>query len=406
MDTKFTNSIEANRAIMFLYGYIGKPTDPKIENWIRGQYFAEEMYYHSRNGREITVYINSVGGQIYDGMTIIQAVLDCEANTHIVGMAASMAGVIAQFGAERTMNDFAIGMIHPPQGKADRVLEMARAQIKDCLVKNSKLTEKQIDKMTADGAEPHWMDASEMLNLGLVDKIVKTGRKKEYADRLELQKINSSDWNYEEKFKIYDNIANAITSNSKLTPKTHREMDAKIIAGLLGLENSADEATIATKLAEITNASKAAAADKAKVTTLEGQLTELQSKYNALENLQKTNGALLADQALQRATDLVNSAKIAGKIADDAVPSMIELAKTNYDLVKKTIDGIKAPVAHNSVHNVTGGLPSGAAQSVETYENLAKNNPEKLNRLFVENRAEFDRLAKEHEQKTQVVAAN
>lgn len=402
-ELKYTNAVDANRAMMFLYSHIGQPQDPKIQDWIRAQYFADEIYYHARNGREICVYINSVGGRIYDGMVILQAVLDSEANTHIVGMAASMAGIIALGGKERTMNDFAIGMAHPPQGKADKVLEMARAQMRVLLTENTKLSAKQIDKITEDGAEPHWMDSSEMLKAGFVDKIVKTGKKKQVADRVNFEKMNTGGLKIPETFEIYTDIVNSLTNTN---PKKPREMDVKIIAGLLGLTNDAEESTIANKLAEFKNSAAVATADKAKITDLEAKLADITGKYNALETLQRTNGELLVASARERATDLVNAAIVAGRITEDSKADMIELATTNFALAKKTIDAVKVSPAHNSVHNVLGGLPAGAAaQNAETYENLAKTNPDKLNKMFVENRAEFDRLAKEHEERKNGVLA-
>jgi len=108
MELRYTNSSQEDEAKMFMYGTIGKE--------INGQYFAEEMKWHHQHNRVVTVYINSPGGNVFDGYAIIQAIIDCQANTHVVGLAASMAGIASQFGIRRTANDFAVMMFHPPQG--------------------------------------------------------------------------------------------------------------------------------------------------------------------------------------------------------------------------------------------------------------------------------------------------
>ena len=381
--TKYTNAVNGNKAIMFLYEYIGQP--PKgINDWIRPQYFADEMYYHNQMGREICVYINSPGGQIYGGFTIIQALLDCEADTHIVGMAASMAGVVAQFGKRRTMNDFAVGMVHPPGGSAGPVLELARQQLRDCLTKKSKLSAKKIEALLEDGADDTWLDSSQMESMGLVDEVISTGKKKP-ADFLNFNLKNGmekfSDIN--ETFKIYTDIVNSLTESTNLTSKN--DMDITKIGAELGIENPT-EATVLARLKELQTSNAA-------IGTVKTELETEKTAKAAIEAAKKTAEDTLLAERSARATELIENAILAGKIKEEVRKSYTELAVTNYDLAKQTLAGIVtagAP-AHASVHNVID-TKVGDPVNEETYENLAQNHPKKLAELFEKDRAKYDRL--------------
>lgn len=385
--TKYTNAINGNKAIMFLYSYIGQP--PKgIDEWIRPQWFAEEMYYHAQNGRDICVYINSPGGQIYAGFTIIQAILDTNADTHIVGMAASMAGVVAQFGRKRTMNDFAVGMVHPPQGSEGRILELARQQLRDCLTKKSKLSAKKIEALLSEDGDDQWFDSSQMESMGLVDEVIVTGKKKPY-DILNFISQNESEklLNINETFKIYTNIVNSLTDSPKLNPKN--DMDIQTIAKELGIENPT-EATVLARLKELNTTNSALGSTK---TELENE----KSAKAAAEAAKKTAEDALTAERKARATDLIENAILSGKIKAELKDSYIEMAVTNYDLAKNTLAGIivaGAPAQHASVHNVIDTNVGGAAKDVETYENLAANDPERLKKLYETDRAKFDKLEK------------
>lgn len=390
--TQFTNAINGNTAIMFLYDYIGQA--PKgVDSFIRGQWFAEEMYYHNQANREICVYINSPGGQIYSAFSIIQAILDCEADTHIVGMAASMAGVLAQFGKKRTMNDFAVGMIHPPSGTDGKLLEMARAQLKDCLMKKSKLKEKQITSMLADEAEDTWLDSSEMLSMGLVDEVIVTGKKKDVFQKINIKNFNSELLNVNESFKIYSDIVNSLTppTTGDQKPPTPNDMDIKLVGAELGLENVTDETLVINKLKEVKTAA-------ASVVDLTNKLNTSEAAKTAAETAKTTAETALATERKERATELIENAIIAGLIKDEVKTQYIELAVTNYSLAKQTLSGIQRPAVHNSVHNfLNGNQPGGAAAEVETYENLAKNNPKKLNEIAEKDPAKFDKLVADYQ---------
>ncbi len=383
--TKYTNAIKGNTAIMLLYDAVGY--DEKSGKGIRGGSFADEMYWHQSMGRSIQVYINCPGGQIFDGFSIIQAILDTDATTHIVGMAASMAGVIAQFGCYRTMNDFAIGMVHGVggTGKDTKLHELMTEQLKDCLTKKSKLSSGQINKMMST-TDPTWLSAEDMLDMGLIDEIIITGA--EENDKIKLKKSSAKILNVNESFKIYCDIVNSLEKTDNLNTT---EMDEiKAVGAELGLENATKESVI-NKIKEI----KTAAAEKA---SLETKANDAEAAKTAAETAKTTAENSFKAERLARATDLVGNAINAGKIKEESKQSYIDLAVSNFDLAKNTLDGIEAGKSgvHNSILNSANAGAGAKAVETETYENLAKNDPEKLSKMFNEDRAKFDKLEKEY----------
>jgi len=66
------------------------------------------------NSKDITVLINSGGGDVSQGMAIIDAIKECQSRvtTHVVGPTSSMASIIFQAGDERIISSNATLMIH------------------------------------------------------------------------------------------------------------------------------------------------------------------------------------------------------------------------------------------------------------------------------------------------------
>jgi len=97
---------EKRTAEMLLYGIIGEKID--------GDYFAQELNWLGREFDEINIRINSMGGDMEQGLSIVSEMRASRAFiiTTVEGVAASMAGVIAMVGDERRMNDYARIMLH------------------------------------------------------------------------------------------------------------------------------------------------------------------------------------------------------------------------------------------------------------------------------------------------------
>ncbi|MFM9145200.1 MAG: ClpP family protease [Phycisphaerales bacterium] len=133
---------------------------------------------------EVSMYVNSPGGSITDGLAIIDTMrsLPCPVATYIVGQAASMASVIACCGAKgrrfalrHAENLMHQGRIGGFEGQATDLEIFARQmqRIEDvCNRLYAEATGHPESKIAADCDRDLWLDAQEMLAYGLIDRII------------------------------------------------------------------------------------------------------------------------------------------------------------------------------------------------------------------------------------------
>ena len=139
---------------------------------------------------EITLYINSPGGDIIAGFSLIDFLVDLRANGHHIrtvalGMAASMSAVILQAGDERVMGSNAILLIHEGSlgaigsfGEVEdrvRLIEKLHTRIFSLFASratpiNPKTTERFLHAKAK--RTDWWLDSGEAMSLGLVDSIL------------------------------------------------------------------------------------------------------------------------------------------------------------------------------------------------------------------------------------------
>jgi ATP-dependent Clp endopeptidase proteolytic subunit ClpP len=129
----------------------------------------------------IDLRINSPGGQVFDGLTIYNLLAQHKARitTHIDGLAASIASVIAMAGDEIRMADCAMMMIHNAAGMCAGTAEEMRSTadlldtvtgtLQGVYAKRSGLDAGKIGKMMDDET---WMTAQQAVDCGLANKIV------------------------------------------------------------------------------------------------------------------------------------------------------------------------------------------------------------------------------------------
>lgn len=136
------------------------------------------------NTEEITIYINSPGGSVSDGLALIDVMgaLRCPIKTVCMGTAASMAALIFVAGNERCITEHSRVMIHDPLlsggvgGTALKVDALAKN-----LMKTREITAKILSDYTGHSIEEvyektvqdTYFDAQEALDWGLADKIIR-----------------------------------------------------------------------------------------------------------------------------------------------------------------------------------------------------------------------------------------
>lgn len=171
---------ELKKAEMLLYGDIGDKVD--------GDYFAQELNWLAKNVDEITIKINSNGGDVVQGLSIVSEIRSSAAFiiTHVTGIAASMSAVIAVSGDKRTMNDYAKLMLHSPyyvdkDGKAIEKLsakdKKALAAIKSTLVDILTNAGKDKEAISKILESETWYDSETAVSEGFVSEVISTKRK-------------------------------------------------------------------------------------------------------------------------------------------------------------------------------------------------------------------------------------
>jgi ATP-dependent Clp protease protease subunit len=148
---------------------------------------AQLLFLESEDpDREISLYINSPGGSITDGMGIVDTMnyIKCPVSTICVGLAASFGAVLLANGekGKRYATPNAEILIHQPliggNGIAGQTTEIkihAEHMIKTREKLNKLLSDKtgqSIETIERDTERDHWMTAEEALAYGLIDGIM------------------------------------------------------------------------------------------------------------------------------------------------------------------------------------------------------------------------------------------
>jgi len=143
-----------------------------------------EMEQKDQNS-DIKVYINSPGGSVTDGLSMIDTMtmVSCDVSTICVGMAASMGAMILMAGTKgkRFILPHSYVLIHQPLGGTSgqaRDIEIYASEIrrqKSVLFQMiSEATGQNISRIEADCDRDHTMSAKESLDYGIVDRILRS----------------------------------------------------------------------------------------------------------------------------------------------------------------------------------------------------------------------------------------
>jgi ATP-dependent protease ClpP protease subunit len=196
MEHKYLVNRTEKEATMRLYGEIGTKVD--------GDYFAQEVSWLADNVDTVHIRINSPGGSILQGLSIVSAIITAKAQviTYVDGVAASMAGIVAVAGHKVVMNDFARLMIHDPyfvDENGDKVKKLeardrrAIAAMKSILLSILKRRCSESTDVESMMKAETWLSADEAKTAGLADEITPTGRDLKNMEPLRLVAMLSSE---------------------------------------------------------------------------------------------------------------------------------------------------------------------------------------------------------------------
>lgn len=134
--------------------------------------------------KDISLYINSPGGSVYDGLAIYDTMnfIKPDVATYGIGLQASMGAFLLSSGAKgkRYLLPNSRVMIHQPsagtQGKVTDMEITLRESVRikkllhEILAKN---TGQKLTKIDKDADRDYWMEAKEAVEYGLADKVLK-----------------------------------------------------------------------------------------------------------------------------------------------------------------------------------------------------------------------------------------
>jgi len=165
--------------------FLGTPINDQVANLIVAQ-----LLFLDRDDpeREIQMYINSPGGQIYAGMAIYDAmqIVRAPVHTYAVGMTASMGTVLLAAGkrGNRYALPHATIHMHQPLGgatgqatdieiHAKEILRL-RERLNDILIKHTGQDRERIER---DTERDFFLDAAAAADYGLVDRVLELEKK-------------------------------------------------------------------------------------------------------------------------------------------------------------------------------------------------------------------------------------
>lgn len=303
------------------------------------------MQYLQNNTDKITVHINSMGGSVLEGYSIVSSMLNSKVPVHtkIDGLAASIAGVIAVCGETCVPKDFATWMGHEAAGGED---ERVRNMVTDTLITVlTNRTKKKPEEIKAMLVKETWISNSrhadftleQGVSMGIFDSIESTGKK------ANIRKSESL-------------VNMALIYNSLLIEKPKMEK----ITNKLGLTNEASEDSIVAKISE----------KDTEIAGLKAEIASLKSAESTRISNEKT-------ELTNKSTKLVEGLIKEGKLKEEEKEQTITALVNNFDFTASLLSklsNVKAAVKVFDFKNTA----TGEDRSAWTFKDWSKNDPDGL----------------------------
>jgi len=161
--------------------WVAGPVDDRMSTVVQ----AQLMYLDSVDSLDITMHIDSPGGSVKSGLSMVDVMqyIKSDIKTVNTGMAASMGSVLLGAGTKgkRSSLRFSKTMLHQSSGGAYGNIQDARINFKEWEKTNKILFEllgefcdKDPEQVTKDSERDFWLSAEEALDYGIIDEIIKS----------------------------------------------------------------------------------------------------------------------------------------------------------------------------------------------------------------------------------------
>jgi len=283
---------------------------------LTAQSFIEEI--KSYKDTPMSLHINCVGGDVFEGMAIYNVLKKRTAKTtvYIEGIAASMGSVIALAGDEVIMAENSLFMIHNAWGgamgeateirKTAALLDKISGEIADIYTKKTNLPYNRVKEMMD---EETWLSADEAYNLGFIDSISDAIK---VAAKYDVSKFkNITDKEIQNKLSV--NL-----KSKKMTEELKNWFNAKVEEIIAKVKSSDESEASDVKEVEVMMADEKEVSEK--LSGFEAKVTELNSFVTDLEGEKET-----LTQEVERLNALLSKADAKGtELSTDGDPVVIE----------------------------------------------------------------------------------
>jgi ATP-dependent Clp endopeptidase proteolytic subunit ClpP len=296
-------------------------------------------------GDDILVRINSVGGDVFEGMAIYNALkkYDGKVSIEIEGLSASMASIIMLAGDSISASENSLIMIHNPSAgvmgeskdlsKRAELLDKMKGQMVTIYKGKSNISEKEIIKMMD---EETWFTSNEAMEVGLIDNVTEAIK---VAAHFDLTKItnNIPKW-VEDKYTNENNTEMEEVKNMLLDLKnavanfvTNTEVEAKEVTEDVTV-NITDDESIKEQIIGFSE----------KLVELDSVHTELDSSKSLIATMEETIASMEVEKAdLEAEINKHNATPSEVEETADPVVATPDSSETNVwgDTANEMIDG-------------------------------------------------------------------
>jgi len=348
---KFAQNASGDTINMYLYSSIGG------DKGISGQMFANELdLLVSAGYKKILVHINSAGGNILEGWSILSSILNINRGKNGVavdtcndGLAGSIAGIILMAGKKVMMLDWAKIMIHNPSyGKSeDQMSENEKKSLmefKNSLVNifrsRAKKSTEEIEEMMN---QETWLNAEQALDGGFIDEIISTSKLKR-SDALNVlceatNELKSTDYAHALYKQIIEEYNNEKTTPNKIG-NTMPDINFSSILNDLGIDKDANESQIKDKISVLRAEAVTGKALQNEIDILRAENQRLQAQVQETKKVQCEN---LVDEAIKD-----------NKLRPSQKAEWLEIAMMSFDTAKKAIDAMNGHPQLSQLTQKTG----------------------------------------------------
>lgn len=326
---------DCDEPIMLINSHIGY--DEAEGMGIDGALFQKELLWLDSLGKKrIQIWINCVGGIVMDGYNIASAILKSKTpvDTYNVGVAASIAGVIFMCGRNRIMMDYALLMMHKPNGTSvTSVIENMQDSLVTMLAAKSKLSKEAVDDLMN---VTTWLTAEDCKDKGFATEVEYT----EESNKKRMRAVTEVTDMHKEALKITNSLlpAPAPDPNNNILKPDNKML--KKVTNKLGLTEDANENSILEAIEAMQNkATSEKEAMQKQIKDAEDALNELKNKYEALET----------EAATEKAKNMVEGFATIGKIKNEAVEAWTAKAVVDFDGVKALIEDLPINAVANKI---------------------------------------------------------